>query len=86
MKKCNYCISFFEDEDQEFLLRMDISNFPQLDAALYIDDDGKLRLEVTDACGGLSTREKINYCPICGKRLERTKNNGRETDVYNKDH
>lgn len=67
---CKYCERDFADRDYIINSHVNI-----LDAKEYlsidIDGDNNLNLFVTFGMGdGKSFKKRINYCPICGKKLE----------------
>ena len=74
MSKCKYCCDFF---DAKYILRKSIPlclgtklnvsvdiNCDELNVYMHNSFEG------TDASEGKSFGTKINYCPMCGRKLE----------------
>jgi Zn-finger nucleic acid-binding protein len=65
---CEYC------EKEKTMMQRDYVNLSMIHytAGVFIDNRGYLRLVDLDDCSCLDHGEyiKINYCPMCGKKLK----------------
>ena len=71
-EKCKYCIDFFYgngDITATNIIEFPIPNFTELVEEVRITDEGSLNVFVWDGNTSIEPQVKINYCPMCGRKL-----------------